>query len=234
MILAHSFGQRYDLPIPLILFVVGGALVVVVSFLAVMRNTVQSAAEEVVPDQDIPDRPVGALGVVAIVALAVLSWVGLSGSQTISENILPTIFWLLVWIAVPLSCGLLGDWTRPVNPFAALARLGDRSGLRRTLLARSAPLGWPARLGWWPAVGLFFVLACGELIFNLTATLPHVIATGFVLYALINVVAGLVFGRAWLAKGEVFTVLFSTWGRLWAGSAGSDSEHLVGAASSGG
>jgi hypothetical protein len=82
------------------------------------------------------------------------------------------------------------------------------------VVARQSALAWPDRLSWWPAVGLYFLLACGELIFNLTATLPQVIATGFALYALISFSAGMVFGDSWLVRGEVFSVLFSTWGRL--------------------
>lgn len=40
MILAHAFGARYDLPIPLLLFVLGGAAVVVLSFLLVLPREV--------------------------------------------------------------------------------------------------------------------------------------------------------------------------------------------------
>ena len=39
LILAHAFGARYDLPIPLWLFVLGGAAVVVLSFLVAERRT---------------------------------------------------------------------------------------------------------------------------------------------------------------------------------------------------
>lgn len=218
MYLAHAFGKRYDLPIPLLLFVLGGALVVIVSFLLVLNRGVEVAESGGDPadpaDIPTPGRPKPFWGVLAVAVTVAFTWVGLVGSQVVSENILPTVFWLLGWIAVPVSCGLIGDWTRPVNPFAALARAADRDGLRRLVLARDRPLSWPDRLGWWPAAALYFLLACGELIFNLTATLPHVIATGFIVYALLNVTAGLLFGSAWLAHGEVFTVLLSTWGRL--------------------
>src|SRR4051794_2194692 len=215
MVLAHAFGERYDLPIPLLLFVLGGALVVIFSFLLVLRRGDDARLyDETAPDLPGPAGTSRVLGVVSVAVLAALVWVGVSGTQDVSENLLPTVFWLLVWIAVPLSCGLIGDWTRPVNPFAALARAADRPGARKTLLARRTPLAWPERLGWWPAVGLFFLLACGELIFNLTATTPHVIATGLLVYAIVSATAGLLFGQAWLSRGEVFTVLFSTWGRL--------------------
>jgi hypothetical protein len=115
---------------------------------------------------------------------------------------------------VPLSCGLLGDWTRPVNPFAFLSHLADSERLRRRLLARSSPLPWPRRLGWWPAAALLLLLACGELVYNLTATQPDVIATGLVVYALTCLLCGLLLGPDWLRYGEVFSVLFATWGRL--------------------
>jgi hypothetical protein len=215
VISAHAFGQRYDLPIPLLLFVLGGAVIVLVSFVLVLNRDV-ALGPEVGSTLDGPplNRPNPILGAIALVLTAFLTWIGFAGSQVVAENILPTVFWLLVWIAVPLACGLIGDWTRPFNPFAFLARLSDNARARRLVLAREDPLVWPARLGWWPAVAMYFLLACGELIFNLTATLPHVIATGIVFYGLISLTAGLVFGSSWLARGEVFSVLFSTWGRL--------------------
>ena len=215
IVLAHAFGARYDLPIPLALFVLGGAAVVVLSFLLVLPRTVTAARG----DQTLPDRaPATGLSpswaTVSLVVLILLTLAALLGSNEVAENIVPTTFWLLVWIAVPLSCGLLGDWTRTVNPFANLARLTDRPGLRRAVLGRAEPLAWPPGLGWWPAVVLFFVLACGELIFNLTATEPHVIGLGFVLYTLVNLFLGLLVGQQWVQRGEVFSVLFATWGRL--------------------
>jgi hypothetical protein len=215
MILAHAFGERYDLPIPLVLFVLGGGLVVLLSFALVLRRrTPTEGAGLAAYDGALPPAPRTGWGLAALLVTAGLVYAGLAGAQEISENVVPTVFWLLVWIGVPLSCGLLGDWTRPVNPFAFLARIGDNARVRRLVLARDSPLTWPRALGWWPAVALYFVLACGELVFNLTATLPRVIATGVLVYAVVSLVAGLIFGTAWLERGEVFSVLFATWGRL--------------------
>src|SRR3954453_13762270 len=42
-VLAHAFGQRYDLPIPLWLFVLGGALVVIASFLLIVPRGASTA-----------------------------------------------------------------------------------------------------------------------------------------------------------------------------------------------
>lgn len=217
LILAHAFGARDHLPLPLWLFVLGGAVVVVLSFLVAERRTVEGSSLPLVKDVA-PMRPMGTAGMVgATVSLLLLAFfilVGALGSQVIPENILPTSFWLVTWIVVPLTCGLLGDWTRVVNPFAALARLTNRPALRKALLGSPDPVRWPSWLGWWPAVALYFLTACGELVINKTAVQPRVTALSLLVYALVSAFLGLMFGSAWLERGEMFTVLFSTWGRL--------------------
>jgi hypothetical protein len=215
-VLFHAFGTRYDLPVPLWLFVTGGALVVFASFLFVLPRPV--AVEGGVAY--LPDRPPVfprisiSPSVIGGLILAILIFCGLEGSQEIPENILPTMFWIVIWIAIPLSCGILGDWTRTINPFAALARAADRPGLQRTILG-GPPLPWPSWLGWWPATLLFFLTACGELIYNQTATKPAVTAVALLAYAFFNLVVGLMFGsEIWIERGEMFSVLYNTWGRL--------------------
>ena len=212
--LTHAFGKRYELPIPLWLFVSGGAAVVLVSFLLVLgrggRAVPDEGEQDVVPEGG--GRPwVGAIGLLLTAAVA---WCGLTGLQETAENIAPLYFWVLVWIAVPLSCGVLGDWTRELNPFLAASRLTDRPGLRKALLARSKPLPWPRWLGWWPAVVLFVLLVLGELVFNLRTTTPQFSGGILIAYGAACLVLGLLFGRSWTARGEVFGALWNAWGRL--------------------
>jgi len=90
----------------------------------------------------------------SIVVLVLLAARGLAGSDVVADNIVPTTFWLLVWIAVPLSCGLLGTGPGCSPVRANLARLTDRPGLCQAVLGRREPLNWPVRRGWWPAVVL--------------------------------------------------------------------------------
>jgi hypothetical protein len=216
-VIAHAFGKRYDLPVPLWLFVFGGALVVFASFLLVLPRAVAPApaGEAGYADHVGLRRPAPVRWVLAglfTIGLVVAGWVG---SQAVAENIITSFFWLLVWVAVPISCGVIGDWTRPLNPFAALARACDRPGIRRLLLGDEAVVGWPGWLGWWPAVALFFTVACGELVYNADATKPAFVATGLLVYALLTALAAMLFGAAaWTDRGELFSVLFATWGRL--------------------
>jgi hypothetical protein len=214
LFLAHAFGQRYELPIPLGLFVIAGAAVVLLSFFLVLGRKVNQTP--LLPAADRP--PLTKLGPVSaalsILALAGLILAGFLGSQEVPENILPTLFWVIIWVGVALSVGLIGDWTQPLNAFANLAKLSDSRRLRGLILARAQPLAWPARLGWWPAVVSFYLIVAGELIFNTAMTRPSAIALSLSLYAAVSAVMGLIFGRVWLERGEVFTVLFDTWGRL--------------------
>lgn len=193
----------------------GGGAAVLLSFLLIVPRaaaSIPAAGESDAPPLPPANRWLAALG---LVLLAGLVAAGLLGTQEVAENILPTVFWLVLWIAVPLSCGVLGDWTRSLNPFASIARLADSDGARRALLGDAARVAWPRWLGWWPAAVTFFVVACGELVYNLTATRPDVTASGLLVGAGLAGVMGLLFGaEAWVARGEVFSVLFSTWGRL--------------------
>lgn len=214
LFLGHAFGVRYDLPVPLLLFVLGGGAVVFLSFLLVLPRPVPVEGGLVYPD--VPGRrhlsaPGWVFGWLVLILLVIC---GLIGSQGVAENIVPTVFWLVIWIAVPISCAIFGDWTRPVNPYAALARAVDRPSLRQVILG-GPPLTWPTWLGWWPAVVIFLIVACGELIYNATATRPAATALGLILYAFITAAGSLLFGaEVWLQRGEMSSVLYNTWGRL--------------------
>lgn len=216
-IIGHAFGKRYDLPVPLWLFVFGGALVVFLSFLLVLPRAVAPVrtTESQYADRGQLRAPSPIRWIIAGAVTVGLIAAGLVGSQAVAENMVPSFFWLLVWVAVPISCGVIGDWTRPVNPFAALARAVDRPGLRRVVLGSEEVVTWPEWLGWWPAAALFFAMACGELVYNGDATRPGFTATGLLVYALLSSVAGFFVGApTWTDRGEVFSVLFATWGRL--------------------
>lgn len=210
----HAFGARYDLPVPLSLFVLGGAVVVFVSFLVVLPTRVAAASGTPEADRARLRTDGIAAGGAAWLIVALLVACGLAGSQVVSENLLPTAFWLLAWVAAPVTCGVLGDWTRAVNPFAALARAVDRDGLRRALIGGPA-LPWPSRLAWWPATALFVAVASGELVFNATATVPRATALAILSYAVVTTAGSILFGAGpWLERGEMFSVLYATWGRL--------------------
>jgi hypothetical protein len=213
--LTHAFGERYDSPVPLSLFVFGGAVVVCLSFLLIYRREVVAPAGGPPAEEIAPPRAGPVAATISLLVLALLIAAGVFGSQGIPENIVPTAFWVYLWVALPLAVGVIGDFTGPVNPFAAIARGAGASRIRRAVLGTPDPLPWPERLGYWIAVFFFFLVVLGELVVNAQATLPRVSAVGFVVYAVLCAAGALVFGAdAWVTRAELFTVLFATWGKL--------------------
>src|ERR1700726_2249811 len=200
----HAFGARFDLPAPLYLFLIGAGAVVFVSFLLVLGRPVarrQPVGDDVPPVPQVPSWPGWLMFVVAIVMILG----GLFGTQSTPDNIVVTVFWLVFWIAVPISVAIAGNFWPYISPLNVVARLvGPR-----------ARLDWPAWLGYWPATILFFLFACGELVFNGVTTTPAGTAQVILAYGIVNLVMAYLFGATtWLRRGEVFSVLFATWGRL--------------------
>jgi len=212
--LAHAFGQRYELPIPLALFIIGGAGVVFLSFLLILQRKVGKQNKKNIDDIPFIAPLNTAWTLVSFIFLAFLIFAGLAGSQEVAENFLPVFFWLVIWVVVPLLCGVIGDWTQIFNPFANIAKLADSSRLRKVVIGRSKAYVWPRWLGWWFAAVIYFALACGELIFNESATKPFNLALWLLVYLFISAFGGFLYGSSWLKRGEIFSVLYYTWGKL--------------------
>lgn len=200
----HAFGARYDLPAPLYLFLIGAGAVVFVSFLLVLRRPVarqRPSGDDVPPVPHVTSWPGWLLFAVAVVMILG----GLFGTQSTPDNIVVTMFWLVLWIAVPISIAVIGNYWPYISPLNVIARLAGPT----------PRLAWPNSWGYWPATFLFFLFASGELVFNGVTTTPAGTAQVMLAYGLVNVVMAYLFGaETWLRRGEVFSVLFATWGRL--------------------
>ncbi|TMD67830.1 MAG: hypothetical protein E6I84_02920 [Chloroflexi bacterium] len=200
----HAFGARYDLPAPLYLFLIGAGAVVFVSFLLVLQRPVvrvRAQGEDVPPVPHTPSWPGWLMVLVSLILIAG----GLSGSQSTPDNVVVTAVWLVFWIGVPISIAVLGNYWPYVSPLNVVARL----------VGPQARLAWPRSWGYWPATILFFLFACGELVFNGVTTTPAGAAQVLLAYGILNAVMAALFGaETWLRRGEVFSVLFATWGRL--------------------
>ena len=200
----HAFGARYDLPAPLYLFLIGAGAVVFISFLLVLQRPVTRelpTGDDVPPVPKVPGWPGWLMFVVAVVMILG----GLFGTPSTPDNIVVTAFWLVFWIAVPISVAIVGNYWPYISPLNVAARL----------VGTEARLPWPRWLGYWPATILFFLFACGELVFNGVTTTPTGTAQVMLAYGIVNAVMAYLFGaETWLRRGEVFSVLFATWGRL--------------------
>jgi hypothetical protein len=200
----HAFGTRYDLPAPLYLFLIGAGAVVFISFLLVLRRPVlrvEPTGDDLPPVPQTPSWP----GWLLVLLSMALIYGGLYGSQSTPDNVIVTAFWLVFWIAVPISVAVIGNYWPFISPLNVVARL----------VGGQARVQWPSWLGCWPATIVFFLFASGELIFNGVTTTPMGAAQVMLGYGILNAVMAAIFGaETWLRRGEVFSVLFATWGRL--------------------
>jgi hypothetical protein len=215
-VLAHGFGIRYDLPVPLYLYVIAAGLVVVLSFLLVVVFVGARAEERDYPRFSVDRIPlvgpvarsrvprvVGAT--IGVLVLAAIIVTGLLGAPDATGNPAEYLLWIYFWAGTVLVSSVVGNLYALLNPFSAIYDVATRllrwsqGGLR----------SYPERLGVWPAAAGYFVFAYFELASGQSAH-PRSVAAAAIIYTVYTLAMMVVFGRdAWLRHGETFSVLFT-------------------------
>ncbi len=106
---AHGFGPRYELPLPLAVYLASAALAVFVSFVAMACFSRTSRGVGEAPRFDLlrtaPGRALASPAVIFVVRLAgvavfmLIVAAGLLGTQSPLKNIAPAFVWALWWSA---------------------------------------------------------------------------------------------------------------------------------------
>jgi hypothetical protein len=212
----HGFGVRYDLPIPLPLYLGAAAAVVVLSFVVVAifaSDKLGSAATHYpraelgflrgLPRWTWLRALCGLYGTLFLLAIVVT---GFWGPQSPERNPAEYLLWIYFWAGMVVLNGLIGPIWDAVNPFTAL------DSFIRLLTRRSEAPAGPDRLaglGYWPAVALYFCFADFELSSGYSNR-PWLVATLALLYTAFTLAGMQVCGRrSWLEHCEFFTILFS-------------------------
>ena len=224
---AHGFGQRYDLPVPLNLFLVGAAATVALSFVVIGLFVRGRASEFRYPRYDllasgrasaflanpllvVPVRLVAVALFLLIVATA------LFGTERPVENLAPTMVWVIWWVGMGYIVALLGNLWALINPWKAIFEVGarlmgdDGGGAGR----ETAMFRYPEKLDVWPALLLFLVFAWLENVYTDGAQ-PLKLGILVLLYTTITLGGMVAFGKhTWLRHGEAFSVLFGFFSRF--------------------
>lgn len=216
---AHAFGTRYDLPLPLGLYLTGAGAAVALSFVVMARFLKHRGAAEEALRFDLLSLPgIGWLG--APVTLNALRWLsvavfglllaaGFFGNPDPFRNIAPTFVWVVWWVGMAFTSALVGNLWALVNPWRILFTWFERA---TGGFAPATP--YPAWLGRWPVVVLFLAFAWMELISG-QAEHPRTLAMLIVAYSAITWTGMALFGReAWLRNGEIFTAVFGLLARF--------------------
>lgn len=155
--LAHGIGGRADLPVPLEFFLVGGAVVLLVSFgaLAVLwpsprlQGGPRFRGNGLVVPQWVA-RGVAGLG---LTFFALVVTAGLFGDPEARSNIAPVAVWVLFWLVIPFGAAVGGNAWSMLSPWRATGKM----------LGFDGP-GGPGRWGVWPAAAGFLAFTWMELV----------------------------------------------------------------------
>jgi hypothetical protein len=218
---AHGFGQRYDLPIPLWLYLLGAGATVGFSFLLVAallpaRQSGHRRLRLVLPIGCMVGRSIVlAVRAASIALFALVVIAGLIGNQSPFKNIAPTMVWVIGWVGLSFASALIGNIWAVLNPWDSLARLIERYHQRgNPKRSRSALLLSMPWLDAWPAVILFLLFAWCELIWD-GSDRPRSVALALLAYSSVTWAGMLVFGRPqWLQRGEIFSIAFGLFSRF--------------------
>lgn len=234
---AHAFGERYDLPVPVWLFIVGGALTVTVTFVVIALFARGGAEAYAEASLDLARTALGralchrwtrtiarTVGVFVFV-LTVL--VGFFGPDDALKNPVPTLVWVILWVGFSYFAMLAGNPWPLVNPWRTLFDWARALAPGRSRADRFRP--YPVWLGAWPAVGSMLAFIWFELIFPYSAT-PSVLAVLIVIYSAATWAGMAVYGpEAWLGNADPLYRVFDLFSRFapLAAKAGRESEPTL-------
>jgi hypothetical protein len=222
---AHGFGQRYDLPLPLSLYLFGTAAAVILSFVVVGLFARHTPGARGYPHIDLLVHPLGrwlahpvllaSLKLITTGVFILSVTAGFCGSQDPYRNIAPTLVWIVLWVGLATFSAFVGDLWALVSPWRILFDWADR--IYRWLSGRTGlalRLSYPEALGVWPAVGLLLGVSWTELVFPSPAV-PANIAWLALAYSLITWTGMAAFGsETWIKHGEAFAVFFGLFARF--------------------
>lgn len=216
--MAHAFGARYDLPLPLAFYLTGAGIAVALTFvvLAIFSKERNTASREY--STDLTETIFGKVilhhafrwlvNAVSISIFVLILTTGLYGSQSPIKNFGPTMVWVIWWVGLAFFAALIGNIWPVLNPWSALFNLAARF-LPSPLLRR-----YPVGLGVWPSVILFLVFAWIEIVSD-TGDRPLNLVCFIAAYSVLTWAGMAAFGsRVWLISGEVFNQAFGLLGRF--------------------
>jgi hypothetical protein len=208
---AHGLVGKQDLPIPRWLFAWAATVVLVVSFVGLAALWPRPRLERVEERRvlSVPAILEVLCGAIGIAAFVITVWAGFAGTQTATANLMPTVVYVIFWVAIPFTTLLLGNVFAAFNPWRAVARAAAWLFTRgRGGAEGPAPLPYPAWLGRWPAAFGILMFAWVELVY-VNRDDPTTLAIMALLYAATQLVGMSLFGiEPWTRNADAFAVYF--------------------------
>lgn len=205
---AHAAGRGFVMLLPTGWVIAGGAAAVLVSFIAVSLLPRLAMKAPALPPPLSP-AVAQAASLVSAIVLGALIVLGFIGPRDPVENLLPLAIWTLWWVEIVMLHPLFGNLWQAINPITGphallTGRFGREEG--------AAPLRYPAWLGYWPAVLIFFAFAWFQLVYPAPED-PEILAIAVAVYLALSLAGALAFGLGdWLGRGDPFAVFLAQLG----------------------
>src|SRR5438093_4342390 len=223
--LAHGFGQRFDLPLPLAFWLAGAGATIVLTFVLValfsrdqplrQGHSRSGPVHSRIARAPVPWGSVRALRGIVAAAFALTITTGLFGTQSPYNNLSITMVWVVWWVGVAFVSALIGNVWALVDPLRTIFSWCE-AGYARWTGGRplSREFHYPSSLGAWPAVLLFWGFAWCELVCR-GKDVPVDLAGALLGYAALTWLGMFLFGRTrWPEHGEAFSIAFGVLARF--------------------
>ncbi|MFL6238986.1 MAG: hypothetical protein ACJ735_05770 [Actinomycetes bacterium] len=217
---AHGVGAATELPLPFTDALIGAAVALVASFVALLvlwrtprlgrpaAGFALPRSVQAVADSNITRAVLRGLG---LLFAAYVTMSALAG-KNVDENPTPYVVFVIFWIGLVAGSLAFGPVWRLLNPLRTMTTL---IGWVRAGGAEPAYRPIPRWLGYWPAAVGLVVFTWLELVYprNIENPLGPLI-TFFACYAVVHLVAGFLFGPDWFTRGDAFEAYSSLVARL--------------------
>lgn len=207
---AHGFGMRYDLPLPLDYFIVGGAAAVFFTFVVAALFLRPRSDPASYPTLKMPGIPYAGtiLRALGVIAFSVTILAGFFGAPSPYKNISVVMVWVIGWVGIAFASALIGNVWVYLNPWSTLFAWAERAG------KISLDLPYPSWLGAWPAVASLFVFAWLEINWS-GSGIPLNVAIALTAFSILTWTGMVLFGRAtWAQNGGMFVMIFALFARF--------------------
>jgi hypothetical protein len=220
---AHSFDERYDLPIPLEFFIVGGGLVVGLSFLLLLIGEkywsnlrFRSAVQISIPFSRLMGIGVLLVRSISLLFSCLVLAAGFWGSGNPLLNLATNFIWINWWLGCSMAIAMLGNFWPLLNPWLSLfdliqfilQKLGFKKG------NEYAGYQYPKWLGLYLATALLLAWSWMEVVYPI-AYVPARVTTIALIWTFLNLCGMFLFGKSvWQSRGDVFAVYFSMLGQF--------------------
>ena len=223
---SHGFGETYDLPIPLVYYLIGAGMTVAVSFVAISLFVRHKQLSQNYPSLNLRRYAwfkiifdnfitISILKITTVLLLFLVIITGLFGNQNPLLNISPTLVWIIWWVGISFTSILIGNVWAIINPLKFVFEICEwvyAKLIPGANLSFNMPFERSVQI--LPAIVLFLCFAWVENVAPHSST-PRTIAQMTIIYSAITLTGMLVFGKyQWLMYGDPFSIFFGLLSRL--------------------